>query len=78
MSIQALREQRDAKAKALTELVNKADWKADVDQPVYDEGMAEIDRIDAQIKNITDLNTKVAEDALKETVIEAADKAGKD
>lgn len=78
MSIQALREQRDAKAKALTELVNKADWKADVDQPVYDEGMAEIDRIDAQIKNITDLNAKVAEDALKETVIEAADKAGKD
>lgn len=78
MSIQALREQRDAKAKALTELVNKADWKADVDQPVYDEGMAEIDRIDAQIKNITDLNARVAEDALKETVIEAADKAGKD
>lgn len=78
MSIQALREQRAAKAKALNELVNKKDWKADVDQPVYDEGMAEIDGIDAQIKRITDLNEKVAQEALNNSVIEASERAGVD
>jgi HK97 family phage major capsid protein len=78
MSIQALREQRAAKAKELQALVGKSDWNAENDQPVYDAGMAEIDRIDAQIARITDLNQKVAEAALTEQVIEAAERAGKD
>lgn len=78
MSIQALREQRAAKAKTLNELVNKAEWNAAADQPIYDAGMAELDSIDAQIKNINDLNARVADQALNESVIVASERAGKD
>ncbi|MBD9652005.1 phage major capsid protein [Ensifer sp. ENS09] len=78
MSIQALREQRAAKAKALKDLVEKKDWNAEKDQPVYDAGIADIDAIDDQIKRITAVNERVAEDALKNSVIDAAEKAGKD
>ncbi len=78
MSIQALREQRAAKAKTLNELVNKKDWNAAVDQPAYDAGMAEIDAIDAQITRINDLNKKVADDALTDHVASAAEKKGRD
>ena len=78
MSIQNLREQRAAKAKTLNELVNKATWKPEIDQPIYDAGMAEIDELDAKIKRINDLNAKVAEDALNESVIVAAERIGKD
>jgi HK97 family phage major capsid protein len=78
MSIQNLREQRAAKAKSLSELVGKAEWKPEIDQPIYDAGMAEIDAIDAQIKRINDLNAKVAEEALTESVIVAAERIGKD
>lgn len=78
MSIQALREQRAAKAKTLNELVTKPEWNAATDQPIYDAGLAEIDALDTQIKNINDLNKRVAEDALNETVIIAAERAGKD
>lgn len=78
MSIQALREQRAAKAKALKELVDKPNWDEAADQPVYDAGMAEIDEIDAKIKRITALNERVAEDTLKNGVIEAAERVGQD
>lgn len=78
MSIQALREQRAAKAKTLNELVNKADWNAATDQPVYDAGMAELDAIDSQIKAITALNERVADTALNERVFEAADRHARD
>lgn len=78
MSIQALREQRAAKAKVLNELVNKPVWDAANDQPVYDSGMAEIDDIDAKIKRIQDLNERVATDALNASVIEAAERTGQD
>jgi HK97 family phage major capsid protein len=78
MSIQALREQRAAKAKALKDLVEKKDWKAEMDQPIYDAGMAEIDAIDDQIKRITAVNERVADEALKNSVIDAVDKAAKD
>lgn len=78
MSIQALREKRAAKAKALHELVNKTEWKSEVDQPIYDAGMAEIDSIDAQIKRISDLNEKAVQGAMAERVIEAAEKSDKD
>lgn len=72
MSIQALREQRAAKAKALNELCNKADWNEATDQPIYDSGMAELDRIDAQIQRINDVNAKLAEDTRTEDAAEAA------
>lgn len=78
MSIQALREQRAAKAKALNELVNKAEWNAETDQPIYDQGMAELDDLDAKIKRIQDVNTRVADEVLKASVIEASERAGKD
>lgn len=78
MSIQNLREQRAAKAKTLSELVNKAKWEAAVDQPIYDAGMAEIDEIDAQIKRISEFNAKAAEAALNHNVIEASERIGKD
>ncbi len=78
MSIQNLREQRAAKAKALNELVSKKDWKPETDQPIYDAGMAEIDALDAQIKRINDVNAKLAEDALTGSVIVASERAGKD
>ncbi len=79
MSIQALREQRAAKAKTLNELVDpNRKWDAAKDQPVYDAGMAEIDALDAQIKRIVDLNERVATEALENSVIHAAEKTGKD
>jgi HK97 family phage major capsid protein len=78
MSIQALREQRAAKAKALNELVNKATWSPDTDQPVYDAGMQELDALDAQIDRINNVNRRIAEDALTEHVAERADRAGVD
>lgn len=78
MSIQNLREQRAAKAKSLNELVSKADWKPETDQPIYDAAMAEIDHLDAQIKRINEVNAKVAENALNESVIVAAERVGKD
>lgn len=78
MSIQNLREQRAAKAKSLNELVNKAEWKADVDQPIYDAGMAEIESLDSQIKRINDVNAKLAEDNITAAVTIAAERIAHD
>jgi HK97 family phage major capsid protein len=81
MSIQALREQRAAKAKELHTLVNETTkdkaWTPE-NQAAYDSAMAEIDDLDARITRITDLNTRVAEDALTAGVIDAADRLGHD
>lgn len=78
MSIQALREQRAAKAKTLNELVSKETWNAANDQPIYDVGMAELDSIDARIANVNALNAKVADEAMRGNVIEAAERVSKD
>jgi HK97 family phage major capsid protein len=78
MSIQALREQRAAQAKSLHELVNKKDWNASADQPIYDAGLAEIDQIDAQIRNIETVNARLADEALKNGVVDAGLRAAKD
>jgi len=51
-SIQALREQRTAKAKAVNEHAAKSNWNPEVDQPVWNALMAEHDAIAAQIRNI--------------------------
>lgn len=78
MSIQALREQRAAKAKSLNELVNKETWTAETDQPIYDQGLQELDAIDLQIKNITALNERAVQDALTDSVIIGSERAAKD
>lgn len=78
MSIQALREQRAAKAKSLRELVEKTEWNAETDQPIYDAGMAEIEELDAKIARIQDVNAKLAEEARTTEVYEAAMKRGVD
>lgn len=79
MSLQALREQRAAKAKALNDLLtaNPEKWTPE-NQAEYDAGLAELDHFDARIKNITDLNERVARDALDGNVIEAAERRGRD
>jgi HK97 family phage major capsid protein len=78
MSIQALREQRAVKAKALNELVSKDNWNATADQPIYDQGLAELDSIDAQISNRTALNERIAADALTDNVVEASQRIARD
>jgi HK97 family phage major capsid protein len=79
MSIQALREKLAAKAQELNTLVNNKDEKwDDSKQSIYDTGMAEIDDLKARITRITDLNTRVAEDALNAGVIDAAERIGTD
>ena len=77
MSLQALREQRAAKAKALHELVNKEDWNAERDQPAYDSGMAEIDALDERITRIVAANERLAEDTRTEEALEAADRVAR-
>jgi HK97 family phage major capsid protein len=72
MSLQALREQRAAKAIALKDLVNKTEWNAAADQPVYDQGMAEIDDIDARITRIETANAKLVEQTRTDEALDAA------
>jgi HK97 family phage major capsid protein len=78
MSIQALREQRAAEAKKLQSLVAKEVWDAERDQPVYDAGMAEIDRIDAAIKRHQEINERVAAESVTAHVADRAERAGVD
>lgn len=78
MSMQALREQRDAKAKQLHELVNKEKWDAATDQAVYDQTLAEIDDIDGRIARITAANERAARNALDHSVLDAADRSVRD
>jgi len=78
MSLQALREQRAAKAKALHELVNKEDWNAEKDQPSYDNGMAEIDALDERIGRIVAANERLAEDTRTDEALDAAARVSRD
>jgi HK97 family phage major capsid protein len=78
MSIQELREKRAAVAKSLSELVAKKDWNPEKDQPVYDQGIAEIDALDAQIKRIEKVNALAIENATSDQLAERADRAAKD
>jgi HK97 family phage major capsid protein len=78
MSIQALREKRGTIAAALKELVAKPDFDTVTDQAIYDNSMAEIDKIDAAIKRQNDLNAKIASDALTNSVADAAERIGRD
>lgn len=78
MSIQALREQRAAKAKTLHDFVNRADYKPETDNAIYDAGIAEIEALDGQIKRIQDANERLVEEHQTEAVIEAAHRVGRD
>jgi HK97 family phage major capsid protein len=78
MSIQALREQRAAKAKEASELANKKTWNRTVDGPVYDTMMDEIQNIDDQIKRIEQSNKETAERAQVDNVAERSEQRGKD
>jgi HK97 family phage major capsid protein len=77
MSIQKLREQRAAIGKELQELVNKAEWNAEKDQPVYDQKMAEIDEIDGKIKRIQDANERLADETRTDGIADAASRLGR-
>ena len=76
MAIQALREQRAVHAKTLNDLMKATEGKTFTaeNQAAYDAGIAAIDQIDAEIKRHTDVNARIAEDAMRENVIEAANK----
>lgn len=78
MSIQALRDQRAAKASALKDLVEKADWSAERDQPIYDSGVAEIEAINAQIANHQRLLELAAENRAESNLIEASQRSARD
>ena len=75
-SIQALREQRNSHSKSLHDLLadNTGDkWKPE-HQTVYDNTMAEIDTINAEIGRIEAYEKTMLEEASNENVFDAADK----
>ncbi len=79
MSIQALREQRAAKAKALNDLLtaNPDTWGPEL-QATYDAGIDEIDQIDGKINRQTALNERAAKDVLDGQLIEAGERGARD
>lgn len=74
MSIQALREQRAAKATAANELVNGTGYTPEA----FDVLMDEITALDGKIKRIEQANALVAEANTRGNVIEAAERTAKD
>jgi HK97 family phage major capsid protein len=77
-SIQALREQRDAQAKVLQDLVNPdRAWDAEKDQPIYDAGMKAIDDYDAKIERIRKVNELAASTALTHSIEDATNRAAR-
>jgi HK97 family phage major capsid protein len=79
MSIQALREQRNAKARAMAELSDeKRKWNAAVDKPAWDALMAEYAELDDQIKRIDQVNALTAEHQQTEHLADRADRAAVD
>lgn len=78
MSIQALREQRAAKAKVLHELATKETWNPATDDAPYNEGLAELDALDARIKRIHDANERLVNDNLEAGVVDASLRIARD
>lgn len=74
MSIQALREQRAAKASAANELVTKADYSPAKDNATFDALMDEINALDGQIKRIEQANALTVEANMRGNVIDAAER----
>ncbi len=79
MSIQTLREQRNAKAKAMSDLTDeKRKWNAAVDKPVWDTLLAEWTELDDQIKRIEQVTALTGERLATDAVIEAGERVAKD
>jgi HK97 family phage major capsid protein len=78
MSIQALREKRGTIAAALKELVTKPEYDAATDDATYNAQLADLDKIDAQIARINDVNAKLADDTRDHDVAEVAARRGRD
>jgi HK97 family phage major capsid protein len=77
-SIQAARETRAARAKALHDLVGKPTWDPATDQAVYDQTISEIDALDAQIERFNQANQRIAAAGLDESVMIAAERVARD
>lgn len=78
MSIQALREQRAAKAKALHELVNKADYDPAKDNAAFDAAVDELNALDERIERIEKANELAADKAISDKLIDGAQRKAKD
>jgi HK97 family phage major capsid protein len=74
MSIQALREQRAAKATAANELAHSKDYNA----PAFDALIDEINSLDGQIKRIEQANALVVANAARDASVTAAERHAKD
>lgn len=70
MSIQLLREQRDAKAKALKELANKPNYDPATDNATFDATVDEINALEDRIKRIETANEKAFEDEAEHGIID--------
>jgi HK97 family phage major capsid protein len=79
MSIQNLREQRNAKAKAMADLTDeKRKWNAAADKPVWDTLMSEWTELDEQIKRIEQVNALTGERLAVDAIADRADRSAKD
>lgn len=76
--LQELREQRGKVAAALQDLVNKSDYDPATDGSAYDKGIDDLNRIDAQITAIGDLNARIAEDSAANAAADHLGKLGRD
>ncbi len=79
-SIQALRERRSALAKNLHEMLEKHPgdkWNADL-QAKYDQAMAEIDDIDSEAGRIQAVHERIANEAMRGNVEDAASRMERD
>lgn len=79
-SIQALRERRSTLAKELHDMLdaNPGDkWNADL-QSKYDQGMSEIADIDGEMKRHGDLAARIADEAMRDGVVEASERHAHD
>ena len=61
MSIQALRERRNAKHQEVQSMLTKKNYNAATDNPIVDQAMAEVDYLNKRIQQINDMNTQTAE-----------------
>lgn len=79
-SIQALRERKTALAQSIHEMLEKNPgdkWNADL-QAAYDQGISEIEAINAEAKRINDYLEKTTQDALQNSVADRAAQRGHD
>lgn len=77
--IQALREQRAAKAKAMQDLnAPERKWNAAVDGPEWDKLMGEWSELDDRIKKVEKANALTADNFEREQIADRAERVGQD